>query len=118
MANAAPMTGAALDANGKDIDNPSHTAPAARSSTHLSEPIKIAEFWKNRKGETIRVTLENYEGHDLVSVRQFFTTADNKLAPTKKGISIAVARLPDLAAAVTKALEKARDLGLIAGLTK
>jgi hypothetical protein len=118
MANAAPMKGAALDANGEDIDNPSHTASTGRSSTHLIEPIKVAEFWKNRRGDTIRITLENYEGHDLVSIRQFFTTADNKLAPTKKGVSIAVSRLPDLEAAVTKALNKARELGLIDGAAK
>ena len=94
--------------------------PVSRTGAlrHLSEPIKVAEFWKNRKGDTIRITLESYEGHDLASVRQFFTTTDGKLAPTKKGVSIAIARLPYLADAIMKALAKARELGLVAEVPK
>ena len=36
-----------------------------------------------------------------------------RLVPTPKGVSIVVLRLPELAAAVTKALAKAKELGLI-----
>jgi hypothetical protein len=35
------------------------------------------------------------------------------LVPTKKGLAMAARRLPELANAITKALEKARELGLI-----
>jgi hypothetical protein len=35
------------------------------------------------------------------------------MLPTAKGVALAIARLPDLAAAVTKALKTARDLCLI-----
>ena len=35
------------------------------------------------------------------------------LVPTKKGLAMAAGRLPGLANAVRKALEKARELGLI-----
>ena len=33
--------------------------------------------------------------------------------PTRKGITVAILRLPELAAAVNKSLARARDLGLI-----
>jgi hypothetical protein len=80
----------------------------------LAEPVKVAEFWKNRRGESIRATLVCYEGRDCFDLRQHFMADDGKLRPTKKGITIAVLRLPDLAAAVNKALVRARELGLLA----
>jgi hypothetical protein len=81
----------------------------------LAEPITVAEFWKNRRGESIRVTLETYEGRNLVSVRQFFTADTGKMQPTKKGVSLSVLLLPELAAAVNKALARAAELGLLEG---
>jgi hypothetical protein len=79
----------------------------------LTEPIVVAEFWANRRGESIRVQLRKFEGVALVDVRKHYTGAEGKLLPTKKGLSLTLRRLPDLAAAITKALEKARALGLI-----
>ncbi len=80
----------------------------------LPEPVVISEFWANRHGESVRVQLREYEGRALVDVRKHFTATDGKLQPTKKGLSIAIARLPDLAGAINKALSKAIELGLIA----
>jgi Transcriptional Coactivator p15 (PC4) len=53
--------------------------------------------------------LSTYEGRNLVDVR---THAMDRgfLVPTPKGISIVVRRLPELAAAVAKALAKAVNL--------
>ena len=79
----------------------------------LAEPVKVAEFWKNRKGESIRATLVTYEGRNCFDLRQHFTAHDGRMQPTKKGITVAVLRLPELAAAVNKAVSVARDLGLI-----
>jgi hypothetical protein len=79
----------------------------------LTEPIIVAEFWANRRGESIRIQLREFEGLALIDVRKHYTGADGKMAPTKKGISIAVTRLPDLNRAVAKALQKARELGLL-----
>ena len=79
----------------------------------LIEPVKVAEFWKNRRGESVRVSLQNYEGHDLVDVRQCFTDRTGRTQATKKGVSISIRRLPELAAAINSALTKARELGLL-----
>jgi hypothetical protein len=80
----------------------------------LSEPVEIAKFWRNRRGEAVVVQLRQYEGHILADARVNFTNKEGKLQPTRKGISISVRRLPELAAALVKAERKARELGLIA----
>ncbi len=79
----------------------------------LIEPIVVAEFWANRHGESVRVQLREFEGRALVDVRKHFTDSAGKLQPTKKGISVAIARLPELANAISRAMAKARELGLI-----
>lgn len=81
----------------------------------FNEPVEIAKFWRNRRGEAICVSLEPFEGRAILHVRTYFTAPDRKLAPTKKGIAITVAKLPDLAAAVNKAAAKAAELGLLEG---
>jgi Transcriptional Coactivator p15 (PC4) len=79
----------------------------------LDEPVIVHQFWKNRRHDAVVVSLTTFEGHNLVDVRQHFMNKEGKLQPTQKGLAIVVLRLPDLAKAVTKALAKARELGLI-----
>jgi hypothetical protein len=86
---------------------------SARAS--LTDPVLIARFWANRRGEAIFVQLREFEGRALVDVRKHFTAPDGTMQPTRKGLSIVVARLPDLAAALAKALAKAVELGLVDG---
>jgi hypothetical protein len=82
-----------------------------RPAPALSEPITVAEWWKNRRGESIRVRLSIYEGHNLADIRTWYT-ADGSLKPGK-GFAAEVRHLPRLAAAIVKAEAKARELGLI-----
>lgn len=79
----------------------------------LAEPIEIAKFWKNRKGEAIIVTLKEFQGRALIDIRTHFTTKDGKFQPTSKGLALMALRLPELAKAINKALAKAKELGLI-----
>jgi transcriptional coactivator p15 (PC4) len=79
----------------------------------LAEPVEIAKFWKNRKGEAVIVTLKDFDGRTIVDIRTHFTTKDGKFQPTGKGLALMVLRLPELAAAVNKALAKAREIGLL-----
>jgi Transcriptional Coactivator p15 (PC4) len=83
-----------------------------RPTPTLAEPITIAEFWKNRSGQSIRVTLSTYAGRNLIDLRTWFTT-EGKLQPDK-GFPVDVRHLPRLAAALAKAEAKARELHLIA----
>jgi hypothetical protein len=82
-------------------------------SPAIAEPVEIASFWKNRKGDFIRVSLQSWEQHNICDVRQFFTGRDGRVQPTKRGITVAVRRIPELLAAVAKAHRKAIELGLL-----
>jgi len=79
----------------------------------LDEPVIISQFWKNRRHDAVVTTLSTFEGRNLVDVRTHVMDRKGCLVPTPKGVSIAVLRLPELAAAVNKALAKARELGLL-----
>ncbi len=79
-------------------------------------PITVAKF---RKGEAeLRVTLDRFKGRFVVDVRQWeaFTPAGVFFA-TKRGVTLAVERLPDLAKALADAETLSRSLGLIGGDT-
>jgi hypothetical protein len=82
----------------------------------LAEPITIAEWWKNRRGESIRLRLNEYWGRGIVDLRTWFTQ-DGKRT-TGKGFAAEVRHLPRLAAALLKAEGKARELGLDAVLNE
>jgi hypothetical protein len=84
---------------------------SARTPT-LDEPVIISQFWKNRRHDAIVVSLSTYEGCNLIDVRTHIMK-DGRLVPTPKGVQMVVRRLPDLAAALTKALAKARELNLL-----
>ena len=84
---------------------------SARRPT-LDEPLIISKFWKNRKHDAIIVSLSTFEGKNLIDLRMH-AMKEGRLVPTPKGLAMVVRRLPQLAAAVTKALVKAKELGLI-----
>ena len=89
-------------------DNWRQVADAAPT---LAEPITIAEWWKNRRGESIRLALNQFQGRSIVDLRTWYTQ-DGKLKPGK-GFAAEVHHLPRLAAAFAKAEAKAQELGLI-----
>lgn len=85
------------------------------SKITLPEPIKIASFWKNRRHDAVVVTLETFKERNVVNVRQHMMSREGKLVPTSKGITLVIPRLPELSAALVKALAKAQALGLLDG---
>jgi hypothetical protein len=87
------------------------TSKSRASNQALTEPIVIAEWWKNRSKESIRVCLNKYEGHALIDVRTWYQ-AEGKLKPGKE-FRASIKHLPRLAAEITKAVAKARELGLV-----
>jgi hypothetical protein len=101
---------------GKRQHPPSAQAtPTPQRIGPLAAPVVIADFWANRRGESVRVQLREFEGLALVDVRRHFTNDNGQLQATKKGLALAVTRLPELAAAINKALARARELDLIDG---
>ena len=79
----------------------------------LHEPVTVAEWWRNRGGQSIRLTLNSFEGRNIIDLRTWYTATDGKLCPGK-GFAADVQHLPRLATEIAKAEAKARKLGLIA----
>jgi hypothetical protein len=89
--------------------------PSNAPAPKLAEPIEVAKFWANRRGEAAIVSLREIEGTVVVDVRKHYSAADGTLKPTRKGIALVIRRLPELAAALAKAERKAHELGLLPG---
>ena len=63
----------------------------------------------------VRVSLNEYRGHELCDVRVFaiFHGQGPEMRPTNKGIALRIDQLPTLAALINRAVDRARDRGLI-----
>lgn len=79
----------------------------------LAGPLEVGKFWANRRGEAVIVALREYEGTLIIDMRRHYTAADGKLRPTSKGLALTIAKLPELAAALARAEQRARELGLL-----
>lgn len=85
------------------------------SKPELLEPIVVDRFFSNRRKDVISTALQSYKGHALVDVRKHVHDREGKIVPTSKGITMKVTRLLDLQKAIGKAVDKARELGLLDG---
>lgn len=63
----------------------------------------VATLRKNAR-EQIRVATGEYHGRKIVSLRVFFEAADGEWRPGKGGMAFAIALLPELTAALGKAV--------------
>lgn len=75
----------------------------------------IAVIEKNTL-EDVRVSLDEYSGHQLIDVRTYVDFKSGNVegrGPTKKGVSLNIAKLPDLIAALEDARSEAERRGLI-----
>jgi hypothetical protein len=84
----------------------------ATAGTPDLEPLMIAEWPLNNRGETVRVTIDNFKGTWLISIRKWFRSDDGQMRPGK-GIAMGAKNLPRLAAAMEQALATARERDLI-----
>jgi hypothetical protein len=85
-----------------------------RKTPPIPEPIEICKFWKNRRrNKVIVVALNPYEEHNLIDVREHVIGSDGIMRPSTRGVAIVVRLLPELSAALCKALKRARELNLI-----
>ncbi len=63
-------------------------------------------FKKNSR-EVVKVSLETYMGRRVLNIRVWFDS-DGEWKPSKKGLSLAVERLPELVEVLTDAMRAAR----------
>jgi hypothetical protein len=80
----------------------------------MSAPCLVATLPKN-KTEELRVSLDHFNGHDLISLRVWFQSQDGDQHPGKSGLALRVQALPELIAALEKALAEADRRGLLSG---
>ena len=66
------------------------------------DPIVISEFPKN-KTEDFRLSLTEYQGHNLIDFRIYFKDKEGESKPTKKGVTVNVKLFPQLKQAIMDA---------------
>ncbi|MBW1853851.1 MAG: transcriptional coactivator p15/PC4 family protein [Deltaproteobacteria bacterium] len=66
------------------------------------DPIVISEFPKN-KTEDFRLSLTEYQGHNLLDFRIYFKDKQGESKPTKKGVTVNVKLFPQLKQAIMDA---------------
>jgi hypothetical protein len=77
----------------------------------LDDAQIISEFLTNRRGEVVRIQIRVYEGRRVIDLRKYYTDkASGQLRPTRKGLTLALTKLPDLAHGINKACAVASDL--------
>ena len=75
----------------------------------------IASIAKNKR-ETLQVELAEFKGHKLIGLRIYVPAADGSgLKPTAKGVTLSIALLPAILAALQQAEQEAKRQGLIGG---
>jgi Transcriptional Coactivator p15 (PC4) len=89
-------------------------ADSARAVNGIPLPHIVAEWQKNGR-ETVRISISNYQRRAVIDCRVWYEAKDGELKPSPKGLTLALAHLPELAAGIAKALEVARRAGLVEG---
>jgi len=76
------------------------------------EPIVISEFQKN-KMEEFKLSLTEYQGHNLLDFRIYFKDKQGESKPSKKGITLNVKFFPELKEAIMSAEKILKEKELI-----
>jgi len=69
-------------------------------------PHLIAE-WPRNSREVIRVALDQYNGRFTLNIRVWYRDQAGELRPGKTGVTLALKHLPEMAAALSRALDVA-----------
>jgi hypothetical protein len=73
---------------------------------------KTFDEWPLEDGDTLRVSIEYFKGHDFVHVRRW-RRGPNGAYATKKGAAIDIDKLPRLLRGLKSVREHAREIGLL-----
>ncbi|MBN9454285.1 MAG: transcriptional coactivator p15/PC4 family protein [Bosea sp.] len=79
----------------------------------MSAALIIVAEWPKNERETVRVALDEFNGHPVVNARLWFRADDGSMRPGKAGLAIGVRHLPALAKALNQALAIATAQGLL-----
>jgi hypothetical protein len=76
--------------------------------------VDLRKYLRGSAGTATRSQIDHYAGKNTIDVRCWYRAGD-EWKPGKQGITTAVSNLAALAAGLTLALDKARELGLVDG---
>lgn len=77
----------------------------------MAQESIVAHVEKNSR-EAVRVTLSQYRGQPVFSVRTWYRDTHGELRPSPKGITLRIALLPAVAEGIAKALDQIRAAGM------
>ena len=80
-----------------------------RSAANPTADVELATFERGPT-ERLAVLFSEYEGHHFVDVRVQFRTGDGRWLPTKKGVTIKMREVFNVADAFAKACELAKGV--------
>ena len=75
-------------------------------------PVIIAE-WERNTRELLRVSLDRFNGRNMIDIRSWWRDDDDTWKPSRGGLTLAVRHLPLLAEGVSAAMQRACSLGLV-----
>ena len=87
--------------------------PARQCPIAENDPIEIHKMWRDRRGNSLVFSLKSYQGRAFFDLRTFYTDQDGVSKPTAKGITASPHKLTEIAKAILKTVDRARELGLI-----
>lgn len=91
-----------------------YSKPGERPPTSSPTTVVFSEkFWRNRSGGALYVEIKKFTSAHVIDIREWETSPDGKLLPQKRGVCLAVRKLPELKRAIDKAIAAARDLDLL-----
>jgi hypothetical protein len=94
------------------VDSRNKKSESPSIKTTASALVVIGEESLNSR-DVLRVALDEYEGRRVIDARKFYKREDGTLAPTRKGLTLSIDRLPALAELIAAALDRARRDGLL-----
>ena len=88
----------------KPAGNGSGGVAVATAAKEMTDAQIIGEFEKNSR-ERVRVSIESWRGHSLVNLRVLWHRDDGEWLPSRKGLAVSTAKLPDLLTLLTQAMK-------------
>ena len=79
-----------------------HSQPGDHDTEGGRCRIEVATFAKNSR-EEVRVSLDHYNGHDVINLRIWYQDESGEWRPGKQGLVLRREKLPDLAEAISTA---------------
>jgi hypothetical protein len=77
-------------------------------------PLVVTEWPKNSR-ETVRISLAQYKGKNILDCRVWYDANDGELKPSPKGLAVEIRHLQAMVSGITQALRQANAMGLLEG---